>query len=394
MVGLASFKSANFLLAMVVILFPLLRWRSGSLKGRWGASIAVYAATFAICLIQSITIKAYLVEMSQAEVGAMVGVLTAAVFLLDALILILSALALRRLWDGNGFTVVVATMAGLQAISRIRVSFASIIQEGVALPHEHAPLWVPSLIVLMFLVCAWGWLQVHPLELRDRRGGDTTVRLSIPCALTGQFPIAFAVSLAMGLSMLLRLVGWQSRYMAYGHPVYVVILSALICLCAFAYGIVLLPPGRLKARLAASDLELIPSSLPWALHAPWVAVLVVLYGVLPLLNTAMDLPLVQVIALRSVLLLGALLTLACVRKITLSRRGWQVVFEHPEFTEIIAVRALLARGGMASVVTWREPFGALSGMFVGPLADKRVSVAPENAAEAAGLIEEYQSVSA
>lgn len=387
--GLSCFKSANFLLAMSVVLIPFVRWRCGSQKGRRGAWFAVCAITVAVSLSQSVSIRAYLAHTHQPETGAMTGILTVAVFIACVLALILAGSALSRLWNGNGFTIVIATMA-LLGLAGAPARVGAIIMDDVTFPWKQSLLWIPSAFVLMFLACVWGLLQVHTLEIRDRRDDGTTIRLAIPCALTGRFSVVFAGALASALHLLARTTGWQSRWTAYGGGGYAAILSILICLCAVAYGIVLLPSGRFRSRLAADGLELRAPFPSWALHAPWVAVLLVLYGAVPVLLSAVEIPMGLLLWVRSTLLLAAFLLLAGVTQTALRRRGWQVVFEHPEFTEIIAVQAVLARHGMGSAVTWREPYGALSGMFVGPLADKRVSVSPENTVEAEGLLEEYR----
>lgn len=401
--GLMPFLSANALTLMLAILMPPLRRRAAD-PGivDWG-NLMVYALTVAIALYQAVLFSrlGYAVRPA-GTAGATVHVPVGVWLFIGAMLCVALALTVNRVCGGHGFSLVLLALSVCGSGTRL----ASIV--GELRPEADLPgirlgaFLLPLVPVVLFGLVTAGLLWERALALRQA-SGDGCVRLAVPVAMTGNEPLSLAgCCLYPLLAMPWIRQTAIAKHLSYGTPAHMALLGAFVALFVCLYALVLLPPRGFRTRLAAFGLapeaagsapdptrRAFASSL-WAVQWPWLCILLLCAWLPQILMGFLSVPAALSSSLEHVAITLAALAAASLTQRAVRRRGWQRVFRHRELSEVLAVRAVLAARGISSEVAWREAYGLLTGMFVGPLADKVLYVPVDRAVEAAGIVEEVQ----
>lgn len=434
--GLMPFLSANVLTHMVAILMPPLRRRAAAPGAvDWG-SLMVYCLTVAIALYQSVLFSRLGDDVRPAgTAGTAVHVSIGVWLFIGAMLCVALTLLVNRVCGGHGFSLVLLALFVCGSGTRLAAIGGELRPEADLPGIRLGAFLLPLVPVVLFGLVAVGLLWERTLTLR-RAPGDGCVRLAVPVAMTGNEPLSLAGCCLYPLLALpwLRQAA-IAKHLSYGTPAHMALLGAFVALFVCLYALVLLPPRGFRTRLAAFGLAPVPAgSAPeptsraspsvvsgngleqwggsagaslsrtppfkgrtghhtrslWAIQWPWLCILLLCAWLPQILMGFLSVPAALSSSLEHVAIILAALTAASLTQRAVRHRGWQRVFRHRELSEVLAVRAGLAARGIPSEVTWREAYGQLTGMFVGPLADKALYVPADCAVEAAGSIEEVQ----
>lgn len=401
--GLMPFLSANALALMVAILMPPLRRRAaGPGAVDWGSAM-VYCLTVAIALYQSVLFSRLGHDVRPAGMaGTTVHVSVGLWLFLGAMLCVALVLLVNRVCGGHGFSLVLLALFACGSGTRLATIIGELHPEADLPGIRLGAFLLPVGPVVLFGLVVVGLLWERALTLRQT-SGDACVRLPVPVAMTGNEPLSLAGCCLYPLLALpwLRQAA-IARHLSYGTPAHMALLGAFVALFVALYALVLLPPRGFRARLAAFGLAPeAAGSAPeptsraftrslWAVQWPWLCILLLWAWLPQILMGFLSVPAALSSSLGHVVIALAALTAASLTQRAVRRRGWRSVFRHRELSEVLVVRAMLAARGIPSEVTWREAYGQLTGMFVGPLADKVLYVPPDRAVEAAAIIEELQ----
>jgi|GEM_PF-3167219 len=402
--GLMPFLSANSLVAMVAILVPWLRCRATSPRMPDRDCLTVYALTVGLALYRAIVVSGYEEQMLVDGMGpSLTAWLPAWAWLFAGGLLCLGlALLVNRVCGGHGFSVVLLATAIAASGTGLAAALRALRDQAGGPGVRAGAFLLPIVPSVLFGLTAAGLLGERAAVLRQREG-QGTVRLPVPVALTGWEPLFFASALIHAPLALpwVRQSAFREHF-AYGAPAFLALQAVAVALPMYVYALILLPPGGFRDRLA--QFGLVPmavcrgqepqrvsfSRVLWSAQWPWLVVLLASAWSPHMLMHGLGVPSALAHGAGYLAAPVAALAVALLVQYHVRRRGWQPVFRHREMCEILVVRALLAERGIAAEITWRESYGALAGLFIGPLATKLLYVPPELSVEAAGIVEEYQ----
>jgi preprotein translocase subunit SecY len=405
--GLMPFVSANSLVVMVAILVPWLRRRATSPRGLDRGTAAVYALTAGLMLYQTVVLTGHF-EYYRPDLvpTACLSFLPAWLWLVAGAMLCLGlALAIKRVCGGHGFSLVLAAVCIAGSGPNLTGAISALRTEAGAPGFGLGAFLLPIVPLALFTLVTAGLLGERTIVLRQR-DGQHTFRLPVPMALAGNMPLFLGSNwLYLMLDLLRPLLGQPAalnKHLQYGAPASMALQAASTVLFVYVYALIILPPSGFRERLARFGLvpvatrdghepeRLAFSRRLWTLQWPWLAVLLLSAWTPQVLRGGLGVPAALASGFVPLVIPLAALTAAFMVQRNVRRRGWQPVFRHRELYEILTARALLAERGIPAEIVWQEAYGALTGMFVGPLAGKSLCVPGDRYVEAAGIVEEYQ----
>ena len=394
--GMMPFISANAFTVLAGLLIPPLRRRaavSQAVRRRVGYSVLIITAC--VCCLQAwflsqtfrnpVVLGFSSLESFLRWPELCFALSTMACLTLGTLLMVLCAKGINKYGMGHGVTLflLLNSLSKLPEITRQVINVA----RSPAVPHASLALW--AITAIATFAFAFICLRLSRTVSLGGEGEVGPIRIDIPLSLCGLFPFTFAMATAATSVLCLRhLAPLFHRIM----PPFLIGTIVLIPLTVL-YSRILFRSRVAVARLGMDDAginradagrqiskALIGTAVVWSL-------VVIIVRQVPLLFSAgLNIP---YLTISLPYLLAPIALLGLLQSLSRHARRMMAVYSHTEPLEMICARAYLAQNGIEASIHDEDIYGALSGYFIGTLANKELYVTHDDVSRAADLLEEY-----